>query len=106
MEFELSVTASDQATSQTLAAELMDEIATLAEGISTRRVKDTEDTMDLGATVAVVATSAAATAIAGGIKIWLSRHRTAKLSISKDGEVKASGITSADAVELARVISE
>lgn len=103
-QYEFLLETASPAETQKIIKSLMDQIATADETLEPVRVKDNDDTMDLGATIAVLATSAAATAIATGIKIWLSKHQGAKVTVKKDGTVTASGITSKDAVRITEAV--
>lgn len=79
-QYEFLVETSSPAETQKIIKSLMDQIATADDELQPIRVKANDETMDLGATIAVLATSTAATAIATGIKIWLSKHQGAKLT--------------------------
>lgn len=101
--FEISVNSETTGEDQRLTLDLIEHLSVIDPSITIQRTKNSEGTMDLGATISVIAGSAALTAIGTGLKIWLSRHRTAKVDISSSGDVKASGLTSKDAVEIARI---
>jgi Effector Associated Constant Component 1 len=103
--FQIAVKGATPAESQRLAQELAANLKFADPGVSVDREKDSAETLDLGATLAVVVGSAAVTALAKGIAAWLAKRQTAEISISKDGEVKAKGITSADALRLAEIMS-
>ncbi len=88
---------------QKLIPDLIDKIVETSEDARPIRVKENPDTMDLGATLSLIVTSAAATALAHGIALWLARHKTATLKISTNAgdEIVATGLTSKDATKLA-----
>jgi hypothetical protein len=103
--FEIAVKGATPAESQRLAQELAASLKLTDPSVNVDRKKESADTLDLGATIAVIVGSAAATAVANGIRAWLAKRQDAEISISKDGQVKAKGITSADALRLAEIIS-
>jgi hypothetical protein len=104
--FEIAIKGATPAESQRLAQELAASLRLTDASVKVDRQKESVETLDLGATIAIVVGSAAATAVANGIRIWLTRRQDAEISISKDGHVKAKGITSADAVRLAEIMSD
>lgn len=103
--FEIVVEAATPAESQRLAQELGDSLRFSDPNVTISRKKDSAETLDLGATIAVIVGSAAAGAIANGIRVWLAKRQTAKITISKDGEVSGSGLTSADAVRITEIVT-
>jgi hypothetical protein len=102
--FELTVKGATPAESQRLAQELAASLKLTDPSVDIDRQKESAETLDLGATIAIVIGSAAATAVANGIRIWLTKRQAAEISITKDGQVKGTGITSADAVRIAQII--
>ena len=81
-----------------------------AEGVlEVDRRKADETTMDLGAIVAVIASSGATLAIARGIAAWLRTRKQASITIernSKTGSIKAvvMGIDPEAAVRIAEIV--
>jgi hypothetical protein len=104
--FEVAVKGESPAESQRLVQELMRLMESAAPGTSVERRKESSETMDLGATIAVIISSAAMTAIANGIAAWLAKRQTAQISISRQGGIQAAGLTSADAVRITEIFSE
>lgn len=104
--FEIEVRGATPAESQKLAQELADSLRLSDSAAKIDRSKVSKVTMDLGATIAVVVGSTAAAAIGNGVRLWLAKRQSAEINISRDGDLKASGITSADAVRLAEIFSK
>ena len=65
--------------------------------------KRSSDSMDLGATLAVILGSAAVGAVAKGISEWLSKRQDAEIIVtSPDRSFEAKHITSADLSKLSK----
>ncbi|HYK38327.1 effector-associated constant component EACC1 [Alloacidobacterium sp.] len=71
------------------------------------RQRERADTQDFGATLAVMAGTAAATALAKGIAAWLARNSGAHIEIRREGEVVlvASHLDSKDVPRIAEALS-
>ena len=78
------VEAEDHAAAGRGATALADAIREADGVLEVDRSKIDSDTMDLGAVVSVVATSAAALAIARGIAAWLKARRGVTIKIERD----------------------
>jgi membrane-associated two-gene conflict system component 1 (EACC1) len=103
--FEINVQGSDPANSQVLATELASALRLISPMVQVERIKDSDQTMDLGAVVGVVVASGAAAALARGVAAWLSKRQGAEISVSKDGIIQARGLNSTDAVRVAQIIA-
>jgi len=71
------------------------------------RQRDRPDTQDFGATLAVIAGSAAVTALAKGIAAWLARNSGAQLEVMHEGKpvLRLSHLDSADVAQIAKALS-
>lgn len=76
--------------------------------IKVDRLRERADTQDLGATLALVLGTAAATEIAKGIRAWLARNSGARIEIRRNDEVVlvASYLDSKDAPQIAEALSK
>jgi hypothetical protein len=84
----IRVADTDGAAASGAAGGLADRLREIAGVESAERGRERDDTMDLGTIVTVVATSAAATAVAQGIAAWLKARRGTKLRVTRpDGTV-------------------
>jgi hypothetical protein len=74
--------------------------------IRVERVRERPDTMDFGATLAVILAAPAITELAKGIASWLARNSGAKIEIRRGGEVLVSArdLDSADAPRIVEVL--
>ena len=89
------------------AAELEQLLKTTVPGVSVKRTKINDETMELGTVLTVVFGSAAIEALGKGIAHWLAKRQSAQISIMTDkGQVNATGLTSADAVRIADILSQ
>jgi hypothetical protein len=65
------------------------------------RHKESQETMDFGATLGILLAAPAVVAIAKGLQIWLERHRGVELEIvTPNGTVIAKNITAANVVDV------
>lgn len=87
------------------AADLAATLRELDRDIKVEQQRDREDTQDLGATVAIILGTASVTALAKGMAAWLARHSGARIQISADGKVVASGLDSQDAARIVEAFS-
>src|SRR3954462_12624177 len=104
-EYRFTVMAEDQAMAGRSAQALADTLREAEGVLEADRRKANETTMDLGAIVAVIATSGATVAIARGIAAWLRGRKQASITIernSKTGSIKAA-VTGIDAEAAARI---
>lgn len=87
----------------TLAETLRDVDAT----ITVDRQRERSDTQDFGASLAVMLGTAAATAVAKGLAVWLARNSGARIEIRRKGRVVllASHLDSKDVPRLAQALS-
>jgi hypothetical protein len=66
-----------------------------------KREKDSQETQDFGATLAIVLAGPAVVAIAKGMQVWLERYRGVELEVTTpDGKVIAKNITAANVVQV------
>lgn len=103
---DVNVDGQTPAESQRFTVDLIDYLTNHVSDASIQRKKTEPNTMDLGATITIIATSAAATAIASGLKIWLAKNQDARITISEHGAVIARGLTSNDAVKIVDLFSK
>ena len=108
-EYRFTVTAEDQASAGRNAQALADTLREAEGVLEADRRKADETTMDLGAVVAVIASSGATLAIARGIAAWLRTRKQASITIernSKTGSIKAAvtGIDPEAAVRIAEIV--
>jgi len=75
--------------------------------VEIERQRERPDTQDFGATLAVIAGTAAATAVAKGIAAWLARNSGARLEIKRKGQtvLTLSHLDSADVAQIAKALS-
>jgi hypothetical protein len=83
--YDLTVQAEDQASAGRGAVALADGLREVEGVFEANRKKANDTTMDLGAIVTVIASSAATLAIAQGIAAWLRARRNVKLKIESKG---------------------
>lgn len=71
------------------------------------RQRERPDTQDFGATLAVILGTAAATAVAKGIGVWLARNSGARIEIRRKGEVvlAATHLDSRDVSRIAEALA-
>lgn len=84
--YDLTVEADDQAVASRGAAALADNLREAEGVLEADRRKADDTTMDLGAIVTVIASSAATLALARGIAAWLRARRGVRLKIERDGK--------------------
>jgi hypothetical protein len=88
------------------AEELRKELRRLDPNLTVDKQRDTEAAQDFGATLAVIITSAAATALAKGIANFISKRGT-KISIRLGtNQIEATGIESKDLAALMTAINK
>lgn len=76
-------------------------------GVTVKRRRNTADTQDFGATLAIILGSASASAVASGVASWLARHSGVTIDIStEDGTVHAKNLNSRDASRIAEAMSK
>ena len=75
--------------------------------IKVERQRERQDTQDFGATLAVLAGTAAATALAKGIATWLARNSGACLVVRRKGGtvLTFSHLDSSDVAQIAKTLS-
>jgi hypothetical protein len=83
-----------------LADDLRKELKRIAPGLPVEKQRESEESQDFGATLAIVVTSAAVTALAKGIANFIAKHGTTiKIKIGSDW-VEAKGVESHDAAAI------
>jgi hypothetical protein len=108
--FTIVVEAEDKRSAGQAARELADRLREVPGVVDTERHKEDQSTMDLGASLAIVATSGATVAVARGIADWLRRRRGTRLVIHRNPEsnsIKAEldNIDPASAVRIMELIN-
>jgi hypothetical protein len=89
-----------------LAAELRQQLQQAIPEVLVERAKSNPATMDMGAVLSVILTSATAAAAVRGITNWLQKRNDVHLSIiNKSNHVEARGLTSKDAVRIMEIIA-
>jgi hypothetical protein len=79
----------------------------VAPAIQTSRVRTTSDTLDFGASLAVVLAAPAVVELAKGISNWLARSLNSKVTIkTPNGEVIVENISARDAPRLAEKLQQ
>jgi hypothetical protein len=78
----------------------------LDRNLTVEQRKDSSDTQDFGATVAILLGTASVTAVAKGIAAWLARNSGAKIQINADGSVIADNVDSHDAAKIAEALAK
>lgn len=102
---EVDVKESSSAVANTYALELGEKLRNASRDVSVEQSKPDPNTQDLGATLVLVLGAPAAVAAVKAIDNWLQTRTNAKLTVkTKNGEVVAEGLTSADAIRLAELI--
>jgi hypothetical protein len=87
-------------------ADLAEAIVRADRSVEVKTRQDNPSAMDFGSTLVLLLGSGAAVAVARGIQAALAKWQGASITIKNDrGEIKASGITSADAVRLYEAFS-
>lgn len=102
--FKIKVKDVTAARANVLAAELKDVLRDAHQEVEAEQIKEDPETMDLGATLAVILGSAAVTAVARGIKAWLEKNQNVEIELHKDGNVIAKGLRGKDTLTLAQMI--
>jgi hypothetical protein len=107
--YRISVRAEDENLSDQDTKDLSTNLSELKGVVEIRRIKDNTTTMDLGTTIAVIATSATFTSLAQGIAEWLRRRRGTNLTVTRDlksDSLKAqiSNIDPATAIRITEII--
>jgi hypothetical protein len=87
-DFELNVVAPAVGAANSLATSLERLLKGIDPSLEVVRSRSSTISMDMGATLAIVVGSAAATAIAQGIKGWLVRNQSGELILKKDGALE------------------
>jgi hypothetical protein len=70
-----------------LAASLATDLRVLDPTSVVKRVRETPDSMDFGASLAVILGTAAVTALARGIATWMARNSGVTVEIRRDGHL-------------------
>lgn len=87
-----------------LAERLRSDVKRLAPEVETERQRESGDAQDFGATVAVVVTSAAVTALAKGVANLISKYRTKVTVKIGNTYIEATGIESKDASAIVKAL--
>jgi hypothetical protein len=87
------------------ARRLEQDLLGIAPEVSVRVAKDDPTSQDFGATLVLLLGTPAVIAVANGIASYLQRDR-AKITISKNGEVVAEGLTGEDAARIAEAFAK
>jgi hypothetical protein len=91
----------DVAQANRLSETLRSAILDAAPETNVQRRKETQETMDFGATLGIVLAGPAVVAIAKGIQAWLERHHSVELEIiTSEGKVIAKNITAKNVVDV------
>lgn len=97
----------DQAAANMAARELCGVLADASTDVSARVVKDDQTTMDIGSVVEIVqfvASTAASAAMGEVFSMWLLKRKGVSIELEGHG-VRASNLTSQDAVKIAQIFS-
>jgi hypothetical protein len=90
-----------------MAGSLADALRGIDPSLKVERVRSTPDSQDFGVSLAIVLGTTSVTAIAKGIAIWLARQPgPAKIEISSEGKVRATGLDSSDAARIAEAFAK
>jgi hypothetical protein len=88
------------------ARSLADELSREVDGLEkVEPNREDQNAMDFGATLVLVLGTASATAVANGIRKWLTRTGTSA-ELQKDGTVKLSNLESKDVAEIAKAFAK
>lgn len=89
------------------AGTLAETLRDLDPSVTVERQRDRPETQDLGASLAIILGTAAATAVAKGIGNWLARNSGARIEIRRKGELVFTGthLDSKDVPRIAEAIS-
>jgi len=98
----MKVVAGNSAETQELTALLMQKLQTSIENIKVTREKADSQTLDFGATLIAVVATPFAIELAKTLHAWLMKNNTAKLTIGKDHEITAEGISREDLVAIVK----
>jgi hypothetical protein len=88
------------------ARSLAESVKDVGPNLSAEVVRESPETLDFGASVAIILGTASVTAIANGIARWLARNAGAKIEIRQDGAVLATNLNSTDAAKIAQAFSQ
>lgn len=86
-----------------LAGTLAEALRDVDRGIAVDRQRDHFDTQDLGASLAVMLGTAAATAVAKGLCAWLARNSGVRIEIRRKGELVLVA-TNLDSKDVPRIV--
>lgn len=105
--FTVSFVDTSSAEGNRLASTLAEALRDTDPDVRVSRERERADTQDFGATLAVIAGTAAGTALAKGIAAWLARNSGARIEIRRAGEVvlAASHMDSKDVARIAEALS-
>ena len=107
--FEIEVEAESRSGAGAGAGTLVDALSGIEGVVETRRLKIDPDTMDIGSTIQIIATSGATVALAQGVASWLRARRDVSLRIKRNpgsGSIEAEvrGIDPQTAVRIAELL--
>lgn len=90
-----------------LAGNLATSLSDIDESIVVDRQRELKDSQDLGATLAIMMGTAAATALAKGIATWMARNSGAQIEIRRKGKLvlRANNLDSKDIPRIAEAFS-
>jgi hypothetical protein len=91
----------DVAQANRLAETLKSAILDAAPDTQVQQRKDTQETMDFGATLGIILAGPAIVAIAKGMQVWLERHHGVELEVvTNEGKVIAKNITAKNVIDV------
>jgi hypothetical protein len=105
IEFTLVVDGVPLSVANVLAVELKSRLETADPSVEATIVQTSKDHMDFGASLAVVLSSAAVTALARGIQAWLARAPEGELIIEKNGKLVVRGLRDKTVVRLVELLT-
>lgn len=92
----VSFSNSSSADASRYAASLQDAIRDAAPEVRTERVRDSDDSQDFGASLAIILGTASVTALAKGLANFLGSNGTAEIEIRRNGTVLVRKLQSRD----------
>jgi hypothetical protein len=104
--FTITLTGLSDREREQAASDLARVVAASHQSVQVERQQENSSAMDFGGTLVLIIGSGAAVAVARGIEAWLRRRQDASITIEdKQRKIKATGITSADAIRISEAFN-
>jgi len=103
-QLEISINGASRAETDRLAGELQTILLRAVPDAQIKRERTDADAMEIGSIISIIVGSHAAVALARGLQSFIGRIGTSSITISEDGEVKGTNLTSADTVRITELV--